>query len=84
LIVDEDCGDAILVNKVVARAAVCREDVEVVVVVAGDGEVPHPAVVLLRGGAAVSGGDGGVSGLEAFALLQLGGLNPLPARRSVD
>jgi len=28
------------------------EDIEVVVVVAGDGQVPHPAVVLLRSAAA--------------------------------
>jgi hypothetical protein len=40
-----------------------------VVVVAGDGEVPHPAVVDLGGGAAVGDGDGAVRGLEVLALL---------------
>jgi hypothetical protein len=38
--------------------------VEVVVVVAGDGEVPHPSVVLLRRGAADDDRDGAVSCLE--------------------
>src|ERR1700751_2542130 len=58
-----------------------RSHVEVVVVVAGDGEVPHPALVVLGGAAAVGDRDDAVTGLEAFALLEFGGLNPLLARR---
>jgi hypothetical protein len=63
-----------------------RNDVEVVVVVAWDGEVPHPAVVVRRHAAAVGGAGGGwpVRGVEAFALLQLGGGDPLFQGRSVD
>lgn len=52
-------------------------DIEVVVVVAGYGEVPHPAVVHLRGGAAVGGGDRVVGCLEVLALLQLARGYPL-------
>jgi len=53
------------------------EDVEVVVVVAGDGEVPHPAVVLLRGDTAAGGSNGAVGGLEVLALLQFARGSPL-------
>jgi hypothetical protein len=53
------------------------EHVEVVVVVAGDGEVPHPPVVDLRGGAAVGGGDSAVGGLEAFTLRKFIRRNPV-------
>jgi hypothetical protein len=48
------------------------EYVEVVVVVAGDGEVPHPAVVLGGGAPAVGDRDSVVGGLEVLALFQLG------------
>ena len=48
-------------------------DVEVMVVVAGDGEVPHPAVVVGRGGAAACDGAHAVGGLQVLALLELGG-----------
>jgi len=51
-----------------------RHDVEVVVVVAGDGEVPHPAVMVRRVG---GGGGWPVGGVEVFALLQLGGGDPV-------
>jgi len=55
-----------------------RHDVEVVVVVAGDGEVPHPAVMVRRHATAVGGGGGWpVGGVEVFALLQLGGGDPV-------
>jgi hypothetical protein len=47
---------------------VARNHVEVVVVVAGYGKVPHPAVMDLRGGAAVGDGEGAVGGLEVLAL----------------
>src|SRR5579859_685195 len=55
--------------------------VEVVVVVAGDGEVPHPAVVDLGRGSAVGGGLDAVRGLEGFALAEFGGRDPLLRRR---
>jgi hypothetical protein len=42
-------------------------DVEVVVVVAGDGQVPHPVVVDLRCGAAVGDRDSAVGSLEVLA-----------------
>jgi hypothetical protein len=37
-----------------------------VIVVAGDGEVPHPAVMVGQGGAADHGHDGAVGTLEAL------------------
>ena len=43
-----------------------RDHVEVVVVVAGDCQVPHPAVVLLRRGAADDDRDSTVDGLEVL------------------
>jgi hypothetical protein len=47
--------------------------VEVVVVVAGDGEVPHPAVVDLRRGAAVGDRDTAVRGRKMLAGLEVTG-----------
>jgi hypothetical protein len=61
-----------------------RQHVEVVVVVAGDGEVPHPAVVDRWHRAAVGGGGRAVGGLEVLALLQLGGGAPQLQGRLVD
>jgi hypothetical protein len=52
---------------------VARNHVEVVVVVAGDGEVPHPAVVDLRGGTAVGDRDTAVGGLKMLAGLEVTG-----------
>jgi hypothetical protein len=60
-------------------------DVEVVVVVAGDGEVPHPAVWVRGGATAVGVGSGTAAGsAEGFALVQRRGLDPLVGLRSVD
>jgi len=56
--VDEDSGDG-------------GVDVEVAVVVAGDGEVPHPPVVILGRGSAVGDGEGAVRGLEVLARFEL-------------
>jgi hypothetical protein len=58
--VDEDCG-------------CCNCHVEVVVVVAGDGEVPHPAVV--DGWCRAADDDGGLpaGGLEVCAGLEVTG-----------
>ena len=50
-----------------------REYVEVVVVVTGDGEVPHPAVVDLRDGAADYDRRLAVGGLEVDAGLEVTG-----------
>lgn len=60
----------------VVAACPCGEYVEVAVVVAGNGEVPHPAIVDPRGDAAVGGDDRAVSRLEQFALLELGRSDP--------
>ncbi len=46
-------------------------DVEVVVAATGDGQIPHPAVVLLRDDAAIGDRGDAVSGLEVLALFQL-------------
>ena len=62
-------------------ARFCGEYVEVVVVVAGDGEVPHPPVVVGRNRAAVGHDLLTVGRLEVLALAELGGLDPLPAGR---
>lgn len=59
-------------------------DVEVVVVVTGNGKVPHPTVVDLRGSAAVGGGDRAVGGLEVLALLELARWPPLVQVGCVD
>jgi hypothetical protein len=45
-----------------------RKNVEVVVVVAGDGQVPHPAVVYGRDRPADDGGEGTVGGAETLIL----------------
>jgi hypothetical protein len=42
--------------------------VEVVVVVAGDGEVPHPAIMVGRHAAAVGDRDVAVGGLEVLTI----------------
>jgi hypothetical protein len=55
-----------------------------VVSVAGDGEVPHPAVVPGGDGAAVGDCGDTVGGLEVLAQLELGRSTPLLQRRSVD
>jgi hypothetical protein len=52
-------------------------DIEVVVVVPGDGQVPHPPVVPLRGDAAVGGCQRAVRGLEVLTLRQFVRSNPL-------
>jgi len=52
-------------------------DIEVVVVVPGDGEIPHPAVVVSWDGAAVGDRGDAVRGFEMLAFLQLGGSHPL-------
>ena len=59
-------------------------DIEVVVVVAGDGEVPHPAVALLRDGAADHGHSRAVRGLEALAFRYFVRKNPFVQIRCVD
>ena len=46
-----------------SRVSLARHHVEVVVV-AGDGEVPHPAVMHLGRGASVGKGRGAISSLE--------------------
>ena len=46
------------------------------VVVAGDGQVPHPAVVDLWRGAAVGGGEAAVGSLEVLTFRQLVRRNP--------
>jgi hypothetical protein len=70
---DVTCHDVIRLMTVWLRG----EYVEVVVVVAGDGEVPHPPVVVSRHGAAVGDRDSAVEGLEVLALLQLARGPPL-------
>jgi len=52
------------------------DHVEVVVVVAGDGQVPHPSVVLLRDGAADHGDGSAVWGLELVAYFEVFCRNP--------
>src|SRR5262249_43235288 len=66
-VMGQDGNPACLIMRV-GGPRVNWEYIEVVVVVAGDGEVPHQAVMDLRGGAAV--GDRGlpVRGLERLAL----------------
>jgi len=61
-----------------AVAGLSGDDVEVVVVVAGDSEVPHPAAMVLRSSAAVGDRSPAVSSLEGFAFAEFGGRNPLP------
>jgi transposase len=56
--------------------------VEVVVVVAGDGEVPHPAIMVDRDGAADHGRGGVVWGAQVIAVLQFVGMDPSVAARS--
>lgn len=46
-------------------------DIEVVIIVAGDGKVPHPAVMSLRGAPAVGGSDRAVRGLEMLARFEV-------------
>jgi hypothetical protein len=58
--------------------------VEVVVVVAGDGEVPHPAVVGSGDRAADDGGGGAVGGKEMLTLRQFVRCNPLVLIRVVE
>jgi hypothetical protein len=65
-VVDEDGGDG-------------GVDVEVVVVAAGDGDVPHPASVLLGSVAAGNRSGDPVGGAERVAVLQLAGLDPSAA-----
>jgi hypothetical protein len=57
--------------------ALCGQDVEVVVTVAGDGQVPHPAVMV--GGCTAAVGVGGVAagGAQRFTLGESGCLDPL-------
>jgi hypothetical protein len=50
--------------------ALGRHNVEVVVVVAGDGEVPHPPLVDLRNTAAISSGGRAVRSFESIALFE--------------
>ena len=54
-----------------------RDDVEVVVVVAGDGEVPHPPVMLDGDGSADDGGSGAVRGLEVLTFRYFVRRNPV-------
>ena len=60
-------------NRIVSAVAalglvwVAGEYVKVVVVVAGNGQVPHPPVMDPRGGAAVGDRDTAVGGLEMLA-----------------
>jgi hypothetical protein len=53
--------------------ALGRDHIEVVVVVAGDGEVPHPAVVLLRDSAADHAHSAAVRGFEVLVIRKLFG-----------
>jgi hypothetical protein len=62
--------------------SISRDCVEVVVVVAGNRQVPHPAVAYLRDGAAVGDCDGAVGSFEVLALLQLARADPLLQRRT--
>lgn len=54
------------------------------IVVSGDGQVPHPPVMGLGSSAAIGDRDRAVSGLEMLALLKLAGGNPLLQGRCVD
>jgi hypothetical protein len=85
-VVDEDRRNAGLVYQVVLAAggAWGGEDVEVVVVVAGDGEVPHGTIVVGWDGAAIGGRGRTVGRLQGLAELQLGGLDPLLGCGRVD
>jgi hypothetical protein len=58
------------------RSSSCLH-IEVVIVVAGDGEVPHPADLVFGGVATVGDSDGAVSGFEVLALPQLARADPL-------
>jgi hypothetical protein len=82
--VDEDWCVACFHIVGVVAACLRGEYVEVVVVVAGDGEVPHPAVVVSRGRTSLRYRILTVQGLEVLALLELAGGNPLVQVRSVD
>jgi hypothetical protein len=70
--------------RVLVVAGLCGEYVEVVVVVAGDGQVPHPALVVLRGGTAVGDSCRPAGRLEVLALLQLARGTPLVQVRVVE
>jgi hypothetical protein len=48
-------------------------DVEVVVVAAGDGDVPHPSVMVTGDASADDGSDAPVRGAEVIAMLQRAG-----------
>ena len=47
------------------------------IIVAGDGKVPHPAVMSLRGAHAIGGGDRTLWGLEMAARFEVICRNPL-------
>jgi len=80
--VDEDgCGACFCIVSMLAGGARASsgEDVEVVVVVAGDGEVPHPASGDLGDPAPDDGGCASVRGMQVVAVAQGPGLDPAPA-----
>jgi len=58
--------------------------IEVMVPIAGDSEVPHPAVMVGRGGAPVSGDDGTIGCLKFFTYFEVICRNPLVQVRCVD
>jgi hypothetical protein len=70
-VVDKDSRVACFHIVAVVSALLCGEYVEVVVVIAGDGEVPHPAVMVLGGGSAVGGCQRAVRGLEVLARFEV-------------